>query len=60
MLLAIYSAIHEETKERATEIWMFEQYELLEEFKKKPLLPIPFSIFENTWKLFMPCKCGCK
>jgi len=59
LLIAEFSAIHEETKERATEIWMFEQYELLEEFKEKPILPIPFSIIENAWFLFMACKCGC-
>ena len=56
---SFFSNIFKEAKKDAENIWKFEKLELIGEFKSKPYLPIPFSIFENIYilvTLFLGCK----
>ena len=46
-----FSNIYQETKDNADTIWKFERYDMIMEFKDKPVLPPPLSIFENIYIL---------
>ena len=47
----VISNIYQETKDNADNIWKFERYDMIMEFKDKPILPPPLSIFENIYIL---------
>jgi len=44
LLIAIFSGIYEDVKEKSELHWVINGCHLLREFRKKPILPIPFSL----------------
>ena len=61
LLIAIFTAVFEEVQENSVEVWKFEMFRLVEEYDRKPVLPVPFTPFEEAYRL---CKkvfeCVCK
>ena len=52
ILIAIFSGIYEEVKEESVKLWALNDLQLLQEFQRKPVLPIPFSLPVNIFLLF--------
>ena len=52
LLIAIFSGIYEEVKEESVKLWALNDIQLLQEFQRKPLVPIPFSLPINIFLLF--------
>ena len=52
LLIAIFSGIYEEVKEESVKLWALNDLQLLQEFQRKPVLPIPFSLPINVFRLF--------
>eukprot|EP00795_Rhopilema_esculentum_P014805 gene14805-5910_t len=49
--------IYEDIKENSDKIWKYDKYDMIMEFKNKPALPMPLSIFTNIPRiLFHLCK----
>ena len=51
LLIAIFTSVFENVRENSKEVWKFEMYRLVEEYDRKPMLPVPFTIFEETFRL---------
>ena len=47
-----YSNIYEDIKENSDKIWKYDKYDMIMEFKNKPALPMPLSIFANIPRIF--------
>ena len=47
-----YSNIYEDIKENSDKIWKYDKYDMIMEFKNKPALPMPLSIFTNIPRIF--------
>ncbi|XP_065052963.1 transient receptor potential cation channel subfamily M member 7-like isoform X2 [Rhopilema esculentum] len=57
MLIAVFNNIYEDIKENSDKIWKYDKYDMIMEFKNKPALPMPLSIFANIPRiLFHLCK----
>ena len=56
ILIAAFSNVYDSVKEISDEIWKFERYKVIEEFKHKPCLPMPLSIVEEICYLVRLCK----
>jgi len=56
LLIADFSNIHEKILSQSDGHSRYQKYLLLKEFEKKPLLPIPLSIFENSYHLYRLCR----
>lgn len=55
------SNIYEDIKDNSDKIWRFDKYDMIMEFKHKPALPIPLSIFSNIPRIFIHlCRDGTK
>ena len=52
LLIAIFSGIYEEVKEESMKLWALNDLQLLQEFQRKPMVPIPFSIPINIFLIF--------
>ena len=52
LLIAIFSGIYEEVKEESVKLWALDNLQLLQEFQRKPIVPIPFSLPINIFLLF--------
>ena len=52
LLIAIFSGIYEEVKEESVKLWALNDLQLLQEFQRKPVVPIPFSLPVNIFLLF--------
>ena len=52
LLIAIFSGIYEEVKEESMKLWALNDLQLLQEFQRKPIVPIPFSIPVNIFLIF--------
>ena len=48
LLIAIFSGIYEEVKEESVKLWALNDIQLLQEFQRKPVVPIPFSLPINV------------
>ena len=55
LLIAAFSNVYHDIKVISDQIWKFERYKVMEEFKRKPLLPMPFSIFEEVLSAMRVC-----
>ena len=49
LLIAIFSGIYEDVKEYSERLWVFNDLQLLKEFRRKPALPIPISLPINIF-----------
>uniref|UniRef100_A0A1I8H0Q3 LSDAT_euk domain-containing protein n=1 Tax=Macrostomum lignano TaxID=282301 RepID=A0A1I8H0Q3_9PLAT len=47
LLIAIFSNIFEEIERNAIEIWKYNMYFLVQEYHNKPVLALPFVVFED-------------
>lgn len=52
LLIAIFSGIYEDVKETSEKLWALNDSQLLQEFQKKPIVPIPFSLPINLYHIF--------
>ena len=52
LLIAIFSGIYEEVMEESVNLWALNDIQLLQEFQRKPVVPIPFSLPINIFLLF--------
>jgi len=51
LLIAVFSGIYEEVKEKSERLWVINDFELLIEFEQKPLFPIPLSLPRNLFRI---------
>ena len=49
LLIAIFSGIYEEVKAKSEKLWALNDLQLLQEFKCKPSVPVPFSLPINIF-----------
>jgi len=47
MLIAVFNNIYDDVKNHSDKIWRFDKYDMIMEYRRKPMLPIPFSILTN-------------
>jgi len=52
MLIAVFNNIYDDVKNHSDQIWRFDKYDMIMEYRRKPRLPLPFSILTNVPKLF--------
>ena len=51
LLIAIFSGIYEDVKAESERIWAMHDFQLLQEMQLKPVLPIPFSLPVNIYRI---------